>query len=118
MKNLIRKLIVLAFLLIQWSAFSYEKISCFTPRNSIQVVIKGAAVKIGRPFTFEKKRSLASAAVVNTRITGTGFTKVLYLNGIKHTVHIENRKAFSDADDYLVIKSAKGHEITYPLLCE
>jgi hypothetical protein len=49
---------------------------------------------------------------------GNGFSKFFYVSGKKYTIHIDDKDNFSDIDDYMIIKSSNGHEITYPLNCQ
>jgi len=74
-------------------------------------------------IAFHKKeskanRSISSVYEARSQKTLRGIRKSLYLNGLKHTVHIENYKNLNNSDDYLVVTSNKGHKMTYPLNCE
>lgn len=40
------------------------------------------------------------------------------IDGLKYKVHIENTKAFTEVDDYIVIENSEGHRITYALECK
>ena len=62
-------------------------------------------------------RSVASELHARTKLRGNGITKIVYLDGKKFTVHIEDKDNFSESKDYLVIRSRDRHEITYPLSC-
>lgn len=62
-------------------------------------------------------RSISSIIEARSKVTYLGFKKVLYINGNKHTIHIENKRSFNDADDYMTIINQKGHKMTYPLTC-
>ena len=62
-------------------------------------------------------RSISSIDMVRTEKRHKGFDKILNMNGNKHRIHIENPAQFSDVNDYMVITSPKGHEMTYPLSC-
>jgi hypothetical protein len=86
---------------------------------SKKIVITKKSVAISKPFLKELgERSVASTTSVRTKFTGTGFDKVIFNNGNKHVVHIEDRNNFSEVDDYLLVKSKEGHEMIYPLICE
>lgn len=67
-----------------------------------------------------ESRSIASSSVLGARTQrkGSGFTKIVYFEGQKHTIHINDVNNFSDMDDYITIRSQKGHEVIYPLSCE
>ncbi|MBT5094565.1 MAG: hypothetical protein HOM21_10000, partial [Halobacteriovoraceae bacterium] len=58
-----------------------------------------------------------SVSNIRTRFEGQGYTKIVKFEGQKHMIHIENKGSFSEVDDYLLIRSKKGHEMTYPLSC-
>ena len=62
-------------------------------------------------------RSISSIEMVRTEKRHKGFDKILNMNGNKHRIHVENAGSFSDVNDYMVITSPKGHEMTYPLSC-
>lgn len=65
----------------------------------------------------ESGRSISSIEMVRTERRHKGFDKILQMQGLKHRIHIENPSHLSDLDDYMVITSPKGHEMTYPLSC-
>lgn len=66
----------------------------------------------------QPKRSISSVYEARAQKTLKGIRKSLYLNGLKHTVNIENYKNLNNSDDYLVVTSPKGHKMTYPLNCQ
>ncbi|MCP4914333.1 MAG: hypothetical protein GY909_14565 [Oligoflexia bacterium] len=94
---------------------SHPEVKCSTPRESTKVLLKVKSV------TFESQeeaaRDVASIQSVRTKYSRNGFTKVLFKGGNKYLFHVKNHKSFSELDDYLVIRSKSGHEITYPLNC-
>jgi len=96
----------------------WASITCTTPRESKVLVIKKESVSLSKPYLDESSRSVASTSVIRTKLLGKGFTKVLFVDGNKHTIHIEDQASFSDVNDYLVIRSKMGHEMTYPLNCQ
>ena len=55
---------------------------------------------------------------VRTMFSGKGITKVLSFEGHKHTIHIEDVASPNQINDYLSIRSPRGHEIVYPLNCK
>ncbi len=93
------------------------EIICTTPRGSRQLVIKKISISMSTP-TISSSRSVASEAHVRTRLQGNGFTKIMYSSGKKFIVHVKDQDNFSEINDYLVIRSKKGHEMTYPLTCQ
>jgi hypothetical protein len=48
----------------------------------------------------------------------SGMTKIVEFEKQKHTIHIADMNNFSDVNDYIIIKSNSGHEVTYPINCE
>lgn len=76
-------------------------------------------------ISFHKKdhegisRSISSVhkESVRTHKKHLGFTKVLYVDGNKYQITIQNSEQFSEIDDHLSIIGPKGHEMTYPLNC-
>lgn len=111
-----KTLITFILLALSFASFATEKIVCFGPRNSHKVEINGKSVSVSRPFS-NINRNVASEIAVRTRVMGNGFSKFFYLGGKKYTVHIDDQASFSDIDDYMIIRSNNGHEITYPLEC-
>tara|TARA_Y100000780_G_C13695979_1_gene422420 strand:- start:28917 stop:29222 length:306 start_codon:yes stop_codon:yes gene_type:complete len=98
-------------------AMAAPQIICTTPRESKVVLIKDTSVALSTPEKLINQRTVASVSSVRTKLQGKGFTKIIFLDGIKHTIHIENQNDFSDVNDYMVMRSQEGHEITYPLTC-
>lgn len=116
MKSLLKALFI--FTMVSASnIYAAPQIICTTPRESKVILIKETSVALSTPERLLNQRSVASISSVRTKREGKGFTKIIYLNGIKHTIHIENQKHFSDVNDYMVMRSQEGHEITYPLTC-
>lgn len=64
-----------------------------------------------------KGRGISSTLEARTKVSYLGFRKVVYVNGNKHLIHIENKRHFNDSDDYLAVVNQKGHKMTYPLTC-
>lgn len=122
--KLLNELILFAFLgvLISLSQSGYAKegnITCFTPQSrqgfKLQKNSSGFTVKI---LTSESNRLIASVRPERTKYHSNGLTKYIKFEGKNYTLHIENWNKFSEVDDYVAIRSAQGHEITYPLNCE
>jgi hypothetical protein len=97
--------------------FASEQITCFGPRNSHKIILNSKSVSVSKPFS-NISRDVASEISVRTRVMGNGFSKFFYVSGKKYTIHIDDKDNFSDIDDYMIIKSSNGHEITYPLNCQ
>lgn len=95
-----------------------EIITCQTPRKTRVLTIRSHSVVVARPFALNISRSPVSEQRARTRKRGNLLEKILYVNGNKHLVHIENVNSFSFLDDYLTIRNLQGHEITYPLECK
>lgn len=105
------------FCLISCSAVWASGIVCSTPRENLSFEISKHEVALYESGAYENERSVASVANVRTRKSAKGFTKILHFEGHKYTLHIENAKQFSDVNDYLIMRSPQGHEMTYPLTC-
>lgn len=119
-ENEMKRLSKPLFIYIMLSAsniFAAPQIICTTPRESKVILIKETSVALSTPEKLLNKRTVASVSSVRTKLQGKGFTKIIYLNGIKHTIHIDNKNHFSDLNDYMVLRSQEGHEITYPITC-
>lgn len=113
------KITVMTILTMSVMSSALAKTTCYTPRMSKKIVITDKSVAISKPFLKELgERAVASTTSVRTKLVGSGFEKVIFSNGNKHTVHIEDKSNFSQVDDYLLIKSKEGHEMIYPLTCE
>ena len=99
-------------------------IKCHTPNHSKEFIIEKNSITFQIPRSLNtkvKNRSLASSGIIissiRKKLRGNGITRYLNFEGQKHTFHIENKDHFSEVDDYLSIRSQKGHEIIYPLTC-
>lgn len=121
MRTLFKSLLILGISLFSANTMAVmeggQKITCETPRGTKVLVIDNQKVSISQPLKINQNRAVASVEGVRTKFEGTGFTKVLFYNGAKHIIHIEDKKNFSVVDDYLIIRSNEGHEMTYPLEC-
>ena len=96
-----------------------SSIVCSSPRLKKALKISNTRVAFLEEGQLDG-RQLASSAVkgVRTRNTAKGFDKIVHYEGHKHTIHIEDKSNLNELNDYIVIKSREGHEITYPLDCE
>lgn len=121
MINLQKTITMICFGLLSVSTMAVmgpnQKITCETPRGAKVIVIENQKVSLSQPFRLNQNRAVASVSGVRTKLKGSGFEKILYHNGAKHIIHIEDSKSFSSFDDYLIIRSSEGHEMTYPLEC-
>lgn len=109
---------LLTIALIAFTQSLSAAIVCETPRESKTIEIESQTVTIKGSEEISPSRVVASIGAVRTKLQGNGFTKVLFHSGAKHIIHIEDRNSFSEVDDYLIIRSSEGHEITYPLNCK
>ncbi len=96
---------------------SNAKMVCHTPRLDKAFVVGATQVTFLDETQAEADRQLASIDGIRTKITGNGFTKIMNFEGQKHTIHVNDVNSPSQVNDYLVIKSREGHELTYPLDC-
>jgi riboflavin synthase len=97
-------------------AQAQEPIHCETAFGEKTFQIESERVVFHRPEA-DQGRSISSIDHVRTEKRHKGFDKVLFKDGLKHRIHIDNTQEFSDINDYMVITSPKGHEMTYPLSC-
>jgi hypothetical protein len=103
------------FNLLNQSAYATANIHCQTFFGDKKVSISESHV------TFHKEkdgRGISSTDQVKTRVKFNGLEKVVYIDGNKHKLHIENLNKFSEASDYLAISNQEGHKVTYPLICQ
>ena len=127
MKDLIALTILSIFLVLgQSMAFaSVPSMECETTRmTGKKVIVTSTKVTYVEEMLEQPnpRREIASLETsisnVRTKYSGFGVTKVLTFEGHKHTIHIENVNSPSDVNDYLSIKSPRGHEVVYPLNCK
>jgi hypothetical protein len=91
-------------------------IHCETAFGEKSFVIENERVVFSKEHA-EQGRSISSIDHVRTEKRHKGFDKVLFKDGLKHRIHVDNAQEFSEVNDYIVITSPKGHEMTYPLSC-
>ena len=113
------KNILTAFIFISLFAFTsvQAEIYCHTPRFKRAMKISKNSVTFLNGEEFSYGRKIASSRTARTRTKGLGFKKILKLDGNKLTIVVKNTKEFSEVDDYMTIRSRKGHEVIYPLIC-
>jgi hypothetical protein len=111
------KSLVLTFLTLL--AFNTEASILFhTPRMNKIFEVSDKKITFFNEFdSHTNKRELASI-VSRSKTSDTGMTKIVDFENQKHTIHISDMQSFSDVNDYIIIKSRTGHEVTYPLTCE
>ena len=105
------------FLSITKSYGAEGVITCSTPQERHIIKISEEQVTLIDQSS-EQKRSVASnKKEIRTKLIGHGVTKIMLQDGNKHTIHISDLKSFNRVEDYLSIRSNKGHTMTYPLDC-
>lgn len=112
---------ITTFIICLWAQVSMaavnSTISCSTPHQSKVFTISNDKV-VFEQEEMSAARSVASVDKVRTKKEGNGFTKILSYEGNKYTIHISSEEKFNEVEDYLSIRSEKGHEITYPINCQ
>jgi len=96
------------------------EIKCSTAFGEKKFIIESDKVSFFREDISGPARTISSteAGAVRTQNKHQGFSKTLYIDGLKYKINIHNQRQFSEVDDYLSITSPKGHEMTYPLNCQ
>ena len=109
---------LMAFLIMGQTAFA--AIVCSSDRMQKDLVISKSSIVFQEYKDSSDSRSIASTDPlgVRTKNTTTGFNKVVFFEGQKHTIHVNDTNNFSEVEDYITIRSQKGHEIIYPLSCQ
>lgn len=100
---------------------SFKKINCHTPRHKNNFTIHKSKIVFHGPEewnNFQYINSDRSLSSVRTKRKGKGFIKVVNFEGKSFSIHIADLKNFNEVEDYLTIRSKRGHEITYPLTCK
>jgi hypothetical protein len=93
-------------------------IKCETAFGEKAFIIEETKVAFIQEDAQARKISSLEEAKVRTHKTVNGFKKVLYVNGNKHTINIENAAEFSEVNDYMSVVSPKGHTMTYSIKCD
>ena len=113
----------LGFLLLVHTFNSYAAsshgIECQTGYGEKTFIIEDGRIAFFKEDQAGLNRSISSVKSdsVRTHKKHLGFTKTLYIDGLKHRINIKDKNSFSDVNDYLSVTSPKGHEMTYPLTC-
>jgi hypothetical protein len=92
-----------------------KKIDCQTAFGEKTFTIQESTIAFHKEQ--ESGRSISSILEAQTQRTHKGFKKVLYVNGNKHLINIQNVEKFDNSEDYLAVTSPRGHKMTYPLSC-
>ena len=92
-------------------------IYCHTPRMNKVFKVTDTKVTFYNEFESLPQREIASLHA-RKKQSESGITKIVDFENQKHTIHISNMNSFSDVNDYIIIRSRTGHEVTYPLTCE
>lgn len=111
--------LALLFILLAHGPFSLAMatssvIKCHSPRLNKSFVINGTLVEVQQQSS---GRSLASLRAA-TRGSGGSMEKMMNMDGHKVIIHLENMDRPNPIDDYVILRNAKGHEITYPIECQ
>jgi hypothetical protein len=110
------KSLVITFLTLL--AFNTEaNVICHTPRMNKVFEVSDKKVTFYNEFDSQAKRELASV-VARNKTESQGITKIVEFENQKHIIHITDMNNLSDVNDYIIVKSRAGHEVTYPLSCE
>ena len=110
------RFIALTGLMLFGSAQAAVAINCETAFKEKTFLIEDERIVFSKD-SHELGRSISSVDQVRTERRHKGFDKVLYKDGLKHRIHIDDANSFNEVEDYMVITSPKGHEMTYPLSC-
>ena len=111
---------ILLFIVFGSKVFaSHKPIVCHTHRGAKIFQIVGNQVSVDIKSDWDAPRRPASIFQnARNKLNAKGLTKIVFFEGHKHTLHIENVDKLNEVDDYVTISSKKGHEITYPLNCK
>lgn len=113
MKN---KMIILSFLtsMISIKAHSFTA-KCHTMYNEKIINITNESLSIKSDTS--SRHISSSNSQINHRDIDQGFVKTMQQNDFTYKVVIHDKNKLSEENDFLTIASAKGHKITYPLVC-
>ena len=100
------------------TVYASEELSmkCETTFQEKVIIIENNTVALKEPM--RKGRSISSVHNSRTHVTQKGFNKILYIDGLKHKIHIDNIQDPSEINDFMAITSPKGHKMTYPISCK
>lgn len=109
-----KSLVITFFTLLTFN--TEASILCHTPRMNKIFEVSEKKITFFSEFDSRAKRELASV-VSRSKSSVAGITKFVDFENQKHTIHITDTNNFSDINDYIIIKSRTGHEVTYPISC-
>jgi hypothetical protein len=115
--TILTTLFMLLALTIGTTASANGNIECQVDRMGKTFSISTNTITL-RGDESENGRAIASIAAIRTRRSGNGFTKIMNFEGHKYGLHIEDTNSFSEVNDYITIRSSRGHEVTYPISCQ
>ncbi len=108
---------LLSLLMIIASFSSEASILCHTPRMNKIFEVADKKITFFNEFDQTARREIASVSS-RSKPEIKGVTKIVDFENHKHTIHISDVDNFSDVEDYIIIKSNTGHEVTYPITCQ
>ena len=107
-----KKLLLTTLLISASMSFAAPiKVKCSTPRSNVVIKINGNNLSLDGRFP-------AETVAQRTKLSGSSITKIFYVAGEKHTIHLNDKNSFNELEDFVNIKSRKGHEMTFPLTCK
>lgn len=100
------------------AAIKKDVIFCHTPHFFKSFLISKNRVVFLKKDGDQSKREIASISSLRSKQTKNGFLKELSFEGDKYIINVQNAAGFSEVDDFMSVRSKKGHEMTYSLSCE
>lgn len=95
-----------------------DVIFCHTPQFFKSFLITKNKVVFLKKENDQSKREIASISSMRSRSTMSGFIKELNFEGDKYLINVSNVAKFSEVDDFMSVRSKKGHEMTYSISCQ
>ncbi len=115
--NTLRISLIALILLASGVVFAKDMV-CQNDQIGKKFVIKSDSVAFyGVDDEQDVGRGVASVNQIRTRKIGKSLTKIMKLEGDTLSLHIQNVDTPSLVDDYMSLRSARGHEVIYPLSC-
>jgi len=116
-----KNIITLVALLFISKSFAGVKFTCSVERMGKSIKIEKNYVVMS-DLNIESNRQVASInenkIPSRTRFSGKSIEKIMYVSGEKYLLHINDINAYSEINDYLIIKSQKGHEMMFSVNCQ
>jgi len=101
---------------LAYGASNFQKMACKISRNSKVFNITPTKISVNNQSS---GRSVASNKAIRTIHHELGFTKHFNLgDGHQYILHVSNTEEPSEMNDYLIMRSQRGHEIIYPISCQ